>query len=440
MKNIKIHTFALLLVFVIKTVSSQTLDDKFARLGLNTITTSVPFLLISPDTRAGGMGEAGVSTSPDANSIHWNPAKLGFVENDLGLSISYTPWLRQLVPDINLSYVSGYKRLDKLTTFGASLLYFSLGDIQFTDEYGTQTGQFRPNEFAIDVAVGRKLSEKLSGGFALRYINSNLTGSINVGGADSKPGRAVAADVSMYYEDNTHKLGDKKTTIAAGINISNIGNKMSYTSTAKRDFIPINLRIGPRYTVNLDDFNKVTLTVDINKLLVPTPPIYSTDSVGAPVVDSDGNYQIVAGKDPNRAVANGMFGSFNDAPGLPLKDESGNYIYNEDGITVKTEKGSVAAEEFREINYAIGLEYWYGKQFALRGGYFWEHQLKGNRKFFTLGAGLRYNVFGLDFSYLFPAYLSGKFTQKSPLQNTLRFTLTFDFAAFKKQSEEAVTN
>ena len=405
---------------------------------LNTITTAVPFLMIAPDTRAGGMGEAGVSTSPDASSIHWNPAKLGFVENDMAISVSYTPWLRKLVPDISLSYLSGYKKLDKYTTVGASLLYFSLGDIQFTDEFGNQTIQFRPNEYAIDIAVGRKLSEKFSGGFALRYINSNLTGNINVGGASSKPGRAVAADVSLYYEDNTKKLGDKKTTIAAGVNISNIGNKISYSSTAKTDFIPINLRIGPRYTVNLDDYNKVTFTVDFNKLLVPTPPIYA-DSSGIPIKDENGNLQVAAGQDPNKAVASGMFSSFGDAPGTPVRDDKGNYVYNPDG-TLQVKKGSVAAEEFREINYAVGVEYWYGKQFALRGGYFWEHALKGNRKFFTLGAGLRYNVFGLDFSYLFPAYFSANNTQRSPLENTLRFTLSFDFASLKKQGEENVGN
>lgn len=426
------------LLAVFSANGQSTLDEKFGRAGLNTITTAVPFLIIAPDSRAGAMGDAGVATSPDANSIHWNPAKFAFVEKGMGFSLSYVPWLRKLVPDINLSYLSGYKKIDDMSTISASLLYFSLGDIQFTDAFGNNTTQFRPNEFAFDVSFARKLSKYFSGGISVRYINSNLTGGVLVEGQASRPGQAIAADVSGYFQNDQIKLGSKKSAVAAGINISNIGNKMSYTTSSKRDFIPINMRLGPRLTVNLDDYNSITITTDVNKLLVPTRPFYKTDSAGNPILGSDGNQIIIAGKDPNRAVASGMFGSFSDAPGVPIRDENNDIVYNADG-TAQVEKGSVFKEEMREFTYSFGAEYWYDKQFAVRTGYFYEHALKGNRKYITVGAGLKYNVFALDFAYLIPAYFgkSATSTNRSPLENTLRFTLIFDFEAFKSQNEEA---
>lgn len=420
--------------------SQSTLDEKFGRAGLNTITTAVPFLIIAPDSRAGGMGDAGVATSPDANSIHWNPAKFAFVDKEMGFSLSYVPWLRKLVPDINLSYLSGYKKIDDMSTVSASLLYFSLGDIQFTDAFGNNTTQFRPNEFAFDVSFARKLSKYFSGGISIRYINSNLTGGVLVEGQASRPGQAIAADVSSYFQTDEIKIGGKKSEVAAGINISNIGNKMSYTTSSKRDFIPINMRLGPRLTVNLDDYNAITITADVNKLLVPTRPVYKTDSAGNPVLGSDGNQIIIAGEDPNRAVASGMFGSFSDAPGVPIRDENNIVVLNPDG-TSQIEKGSIFKEEMREFTYSFGMEYWYDKQFAVRSGYFYEHALKGNRKYITVGAGLKYNVFALDFAYLIPAYFgkSATSTNRSPLENTLRFTLIFDFDAFQSQKEEVPT-
>lgn len=426
------------LLAVFSSNAQSTLDEKFGRAGLNTITTAVPFLIIAPDSRAGAMGDAGVATSPDANSIHWNPAKFAFVEKGMGFSLSYVPWLRKLVPDINLSYLSGYKKIDDMSTISASLLYFSLGDIQFTDAFGNNTTQFRPNEFAFDVSFARKLSKYFSGGVSVRYINSNLTGGVLVEGQASRPGQAIAADVSGYFQNDQIKLGNKKSEVAAGINISNIGNKMSYTTSSKRDFIPINMRVGPRLTVNLDDYNSITITTDVNKLLVPTRPVYKTDSAGNPILGSDGNQIIIAGKDPNRAVASGMFGSFSDAPGVPVRDENNNIVYNPDGSAL-VEKGSIFREEMREFTYSFGAEYWYDKQFAVRTGYFYEHALKGNRKYITVGAGLKYNVFALDFAYLIPAYFgkSATSTNRSPLENTLRFTLIFDFEAFKSQQEEA---
>jgi hypothetical protein len=368
---------------------------------VNTITTAVPFLMIAPDARAGAMGDAGVSSKPDANSMHWNPAKFAFIDKDMGLSLNYTPWLRKLVNDINLSYLSGFKRIDDMQTVAASLVFFSLGDIQFTDETGNPQGIYRPSEFAIDVAYARKLSENFSGGIAMRYINSNLTQGQDVQSTPTRPGRSIAADVSAYYQ---RELDWRRTpaTLSAGINISNIGNKISYSDEITENFIPINLRFGPTLTLFIDEYNTMAFSIDINKLLVPTPPIYERNpETNEPITDDDGNYVIAEGKDPNRGIVSGIFGSFNDAPG---------------GFS----------EEINELTYSLGMEYWYDKQFAIRGGYFHEHVNKGNRKFFTLGIGLKYNVFGLDFSYIIPIM------QRSPLEDVLRFSLIFDFDALSE--------
>jgi hypothetical protein len=381
---------------------------------INAITTAVPFLLIAPDSRAGGMGDAGVATTPDANSIHWNPAKLAFIDRQMGFSLSYIPWLRQLVPDINLSYLSGFYKIDDQQTIGGSLFYSSLGDITFTDESGMTLGNYRPNEFALDVAYSRKLSDNFSGGVAVRYIYSNLTMGQFVGGAQTRPGMSVAADVSAYYTNPDVEVGGVPATIAAGLNISNIGSKMAYSQTGRRDFIPIHMRLGPALTLRPDEYNAITFTVEGMKLLVPTPPIR----------DPFRNQAIIAGRDPDVGVAAGMFGSFGDAPGVPVTDERGQYVFNPDG-TVQIEPGSVMREELREINWSVGMEYWYDKQFALRVGYFHEHATKGNRKYITFGAGLKYNVFGLDLAYIVPT------VQRHPLANTLRFTLTMDFEAFR---------
>jgi hypothetical protein len=369
---------------------------------INTITTSVPFLQIAPDSRAGGMGDYGVATTPDINSIHWNASKLAFIEKKGGFSISYTPWLHALVNDINLAYISGYKKLKGDQTIAASLLYFSLGNIDFTDEKGDIFTSFNPNEWAIDVAYARKLSEDFSGGIALRYIYSNLTGGVALshGTINTHAGTSVAADISGYYRKDI-TISDKKSLIAAGINISNIGSKISYTDTKNKDFIPTNFRLGTNLKIDLDQYNSIAFGADVNKLLVPTPPVYAKDSSGQFVVDANGNKVIAAGEDPtNVSVAQALFSSWSDAPaGFP--------------------------EEIKEFTYSIGMEYWYDKQFALRTGYFHEASTKGNRQFFTVGAGLRYNVIGLDFAYLIPT------TQRNPLENTLRFTLLFEFDGAK---------
>lgn len=363
---------------------------------VNTIQSAVPFLTIAPDSRGGGMADIGVATSPDINSQHWNPAKYAFIDGKGGVAISYSPWLRQLVNDINLTYLSGYFRVDRRQTVSASLRYFSLGNIVFTDIFGNTTREFNPNEFALDAAYSRAFSDHVSSSIAFRYIYSNLTGGTSVGGSDTRPGMSFASDVALYYHTDL-SLKDKKGSAAAGVNISNIGTKIAYTKNQEPDFIPTNLRAGASFGIELDDFNKITFAADLNKLLVPTPPRY--DSAGT---------TIIAGMDPNVSVPVGMLHSFYDAPG---------------GFR----------EEIREINYALGIEYWYNNQFAVRGGYFHENETKGNRKFYTLGLGLKLNVFSLDFSYLIPVY------QNNPLAGTLRFTLGFDFESFSRQQAKTIS-
>ncbi len=395
-KGIIIIVFITCLVGV-RVASAQLISqsDKAQQIQLNTITTAVPFLMIAPDSRSGALGDAGVALSPDANSVHWNISKLAFSEKPMEFSLSYSPWLRSLVNDMSLSYLSGYKKLNKNTAVGGSLRYFSLGTITFTDEYGTTLRDFTPKEFAIDYGISQRLNQYFGVGFTGRFINSNLTGSTNIQGAESKPGRTGAVDLSGSFINNDLRVKGKKFGVAAGINISNIGAKMRYTNTANRDFIPMNLKLGGAATGYMDEFNKLTFTLDLNKLLVPTPPIY--DSTGT---------TILSGMDRNVGVATGMIQSFYDAPGQI--DANGNVV-----------KGSIGREELREINISTGLEYWYADQFAVRAGYFYEDLSKGNRQFITVGAGLKYQVLTIDMSYLVST------TQQNPLANTLRFTLRF---------------
>ena len=378
---------------------------------INTITTAVPFLLISPDSRSGAMGDAGVAISPDANSIHWNPAKLVFIDpsKDVGFSMSYSPWLRALVNDINLAYLSGYKRIDRLSTIGASLRYFSLGNITFTDNFGTTIRDFKPNEFAFDVVYSRKLGDNFSAGLAARYVYSNLTGGTSVGGADTKPGQSAAADLSLYYISNSFNLVEKPSTIAFGTNISNIGAKMSYTEAATRDFIPTNFRLGTTLNMELDEFNKFSFSIDANKLLVPTNPYYHPT-----------NGDIVSGRNPDVGVASGIFGSFTDAPGNVFEDNGSYYV----------ESGSVLKEELNEINLSFGAEFLYSELFALRAGYFHEHPTKGNRRFISFGAGIKYKVLELDLSYILAL------TQASPLANTIRFSIKLNMGSSGSKIQE----
>lgn len=360
--------------------------------GRRVITTAVPFLIISPDSRHAGMADVGAATPADPNAIYWNPAKLPFAENNSGLSISYTPWLRALVPDIDLSYLSFYTKLDELQSVGVAMRYFSLGDIAFTDITGTSLGDFRPYEFSLAGTYGRKLSDNFSVALALRFIYSNLAGNFaSSNGVAAQPGSSVAGDISAYYQ-NDIELFDKDVHLGIGGDISNIGAKITYTNEADRDFIPTNLRLGGYLGFELDEYNTLGVALDMNKLLVPTQPLGYVD-------DSTGEFIIEHGMDPDVPVIQGMIQSFYDAP---------------QGF----------GEELREINPSIGVEYWYDGQFAVRGGYFYEHRTKGNRQYLSLGLGIRYNVFGLDFAYLVPTN-TAQTLQRSPLDNTMRFTLMF---------------
>ncbi len=393
--------FTLLVLFQIFQGSVAAQDLTPYELGgqLNVVHVAVPFLTVAPDSRAGAMGDAGIATSPDVYSMHWNPAKFAFTENDFGAALSYTPWLRSLINDINLAHLAGYKRLDNYQVIAASLTYFSLGEIIFTNMAGEPDGQHTPNEFAVDAAYSRLFSENFSGGVAFRYIRSDLTGGAYVQGMASKAAQAFAADVSAYYR-NDISVSDLPGRLALGMNISNIGNKITYSDNQNAQFIPINLGIGSSLRLDLDPYNSLALALDLNKLLVPTPPVYHQD-----MVDDEGNPVIRAGLNPNVSVPMGMLQSFYDAPG---------------GFR----------EELREIFYSFGMEYWYMNQFAVRGGYYHEHETKGNRKYFTTGIGLKLNVFALDIAYLIPVY------RTNPLANTLRFSLAFDFEGLRRSSPD----
>lgn len=344
----------------------------------NGVYPDVPFLLITPDARAGAMGEAGVAVMPDGNAMSINPAKLAFLEKPYGVSLSYSPWLKNLVPDINLAYLSGYYQLDDRTVIGASLRYFSLGEITLVDEFRNNQGTFSPNEFAIDATYSRRFGDNFSLGTTARYIRSNLTTG-QIGGSQQKAGSAVAVDVSAFFKKPTVLFG-KDAILSAGLNLSNIGTKMSFAETQNKRFLPANMKLGGASTFIIDDYNQFTIALDFNKLMVPTDPIR----------DTDGN--IISGKDPYRSVPSGIIGSFGDAPG---------------GFK----------EELKEVAISTGIEYTYNQQFAVRAGYFYENPQKGDRRYFTLGAGLKYNMFNLDFSYLVAN------AQNSPLANTLRFSL-----------------
>jgi hypothetical protein len=390
MIKISMKANKIVIVLMLIALSGKTMIYSQANSGqLNAIQTVVPFLTIAPDSRAGSMGDAGVATSPDVYSMHWNPAKFAFIDGNGGIGISYAPWLRNLVPDINIAYLAGYKRIDTKQVIAASLLYSSLGDVPFTDEFGNLQRTFNPNEFALDAAYSRLFSEKLSGSIAFRFIYSNLTGGAYSGGVATKAGISFAADISGYYQKKI-TVFNKDGLMGLGLNFSNIGTKMSYSDVQTADFIPMNMRIGGSGTINIDHFNKLSVTLDINKLLVPTPPIYSSTNPDS----------IIKGKDPNVSVPVAIFQSFFDAPG---------------GFK----------EELHELTYSTGIEYWYNNQFALRGGYFYEDPSKGNRKYFTAGAGFRLKAFTLDFSYLMPI------AQNNPLARTLRFSIAFDFNSLR---------
>ena len=372
------------------------------------ITTAVPFLTISPDARAGAMGEAGGAISADANSSQWNPAKLALIDSEYGFALSYTPWLGKIIKDMSISYLSGYYKINREQTVAISMRYFDLGDIFFTDNNGIDNGQFNPREVAVDATYSRLLSEEFSIGVSARFIHSNLTGNFSSSTVEARPGMSAAVDLGLFY-DKELLMSGSNSHIAAGLAITNIGRKLTYSNDSNRDFIPGNIRLATAFTTDLDIYNKVTVAVDFAKLLVPTPPVYQTDSAGRIVYDQNDNPVISRGKDPNRSLLAGTFGSFADAP---------------DGFS----------EEIKEVMWSLGLEYWYNNLFAARTGYFHEAQEKGNRKYFTFGVGFRYNVFGLDFAYLVPTQ------QNNPLAETLRFTLLFNFENLNQEIESVTDN
>jgi len=386
-------------VLVSINISGQISSGQLGGAELNAIQTAVPFLTIAPDSRSGGMGDGGVATSPDVNSQHWNLGKYAFLDSKGGFAISYTPWLRNLIPDINLAYLSGFFRIDDQQVISTSLRYFSLGNITFTNVDGSFAGQYNPNEFAVDAGYSGLFTENFSGGIAFRFIRSDLTsGQQTSDGQDTKAGISFAADLGFYYQNEVN-VGSSDGEWAAGIALTNMGTPISYSVDSDKVPIPTNLRLGGRFTYNIDEYNSIAANLDINKLLVPSPPVMGEDTTGEQVV--------IRGKDKPGSAVMGMVQSFYDAPGVLKSD--GSY--------------SVVQEEFNEISYSFGVEYWYRNQFAIRSGYFFEHASKGNRKYFTVGVGLKLNVFALDFAYLVPT--NG---QNSPLANTLRFTLAFDFA------------
>lgn len=369
------------------------------------ITTGTAFLLVAGDARAAGMGDQGVATSPDAFSQQWNVSKYAFGQSEQGFSITYTPYLRELVNDIFLGGLNYYKKLDDRSAVSASFRYFSLGEIQFTDESGNDTGVDKPNELMLDVAYSLKMSDKFAMGVGLRYIRSDLkiqNGALS-GVDDAGAANSFAVDIAGYYESEEKAYESFNGKWRGGFALQNIGPKIKYSEDGNESFLPTTLRLGGGFDFILDGANKIGVTVEAAKLLVPTPPVYGFEyddangngehDNGETVLDSS---VIVEGQDPDVNFFSGMFQSFGDAPG---------------GFS----------EEINEFTYSVGAEYSYQDSFAFRAGYFNEHETKGARKFFALGAGFKYNVVNIDISYLLSAS-----KVPSPLENTLRFSLAFN--------------
>lgn len=358
----------------------------------NPVYTGVTSLSIAPDARAGALGDVGVATEPDVNSQYWNPAKYPFNIARAGVSMSYTPWLRQLVSDIDLINLAGFYRIGDYSAVSASLTYFSLGEVFVEDEM-----TIKPYEMALDVAYSRMLSETFSAAVALRYIHSDLQYNY---AEDMSPGSAFAADIAMYY-NNYVILGNRECMLGLGLNVSNIGTKISYDDGATNEFIPTNLRLGASLLIPIDEYNTISFSADLNKLLVPTRPTYSQFLEENGYEEGDNSYfseyqtWLESTGYNDISPISGIFKSFSDAPG---------------GFS----------EELKEIYGGIGVEYCYNQQFSVRGGYHYENEYKGNRKYFTVGAGFRMNVFSLDAAYLVST------AQSNPLDQTLRFSLSFD--------------
>lgn len=379
---------SLIFTLSISTTFAQTLGNTNTNgSNSNAIFTAVPFLTIAPDARSGAMGDAGVALSPSVYDTHWNASKLAFLEDGNNqISISYSPWLRKIAPDANLAYLNFARKLDDRNAIGFSFCYFNLGEVGVYDINETPLGSYEPNELSFDFSLARKFGENFSLGLLARYIHSGIvSGNAALSGNGGHAGNAVAADVSMYYKKEVQQFGNDGL-FSFGTNISNIGTKIGYYDGGEKYFLPTNLKIGVADMISIDEMSQFTFTVDVNKLLVPTPPL------------RDANGNITAGRDDDRSIVSGIFGSFSDAPG---------------GFS----------EEMKEISFSPGVEYLYNKQFAVRAGYFYENPDKGDRRYLTLGAGYKYQDFALDFSYLIASQ------NTSPLANTLRFTLGYSFGS-----------
>ena len=357
----------------------------------NPIPTSVQMLNIAPEARGTAMGDAGVASLPDINSQHWNPAKYAFMESKAGASLSITPWLRSLVSDINLFYAAGYYKIDKRNTVSASIKYFSLGDLVFYDDRGDEQGTYKPNEFSIDAAYSLKLSDNWSGAVALRYIHSDLGYQQDDDGYSA--GNAAAADLAFYFKKDIKIDRANSAQVMAGINISNIGTKITYDNGTTNEYLPANLRIGAGFWYDIDHYNRIGATVDFNKLLVPTPTYrYNSDS------DEEEDTYTERMKYYDHSVISSIFTSFTDAP-------------------------NGAKEEFEEIDISGGIEYTYNKLFSARAGYHHNPENKGNLKYATVGLGIKYKMLNVDASYIFTV---GQANSNSALANTVRITLGFD--------------
>ena len=380
----------------------------------NVITTAVPFVSISPDARGGSLGDCGVASEPDVYSMHYNAAKYVYLQDKFAAGLGYSPWLRNLVPDMNLAYLALAYKINDRSSVAGTLRYFSCGEIDFRDNNNHSLGKYSPNEWAIDATYSRMLGDYLSGAVAGRFIYSDLTQNQ---GEQARPGISVAADVAVFYKRPVEWFSSMDADFSWGAAITNIGSKISYSGISdRRDFIPTTLRAGANLKLELDEYNSLAFMVDFSKLMVPTPPVIARQENGSPILNPDGTYQILYGKDNNVSVVQGMIQSFYDAPG---------YGYNADNELVNYGK---FYEELCEINIGGGIEYWYNNIFAVRAGYFNETALKGNRKYVTLGAALKYNVFGLDVSYLIPV---NTVAGSNPLENTLRFNLTYSMGGKK---------
>ncbi len=369
----------------------------------NTILGALPFLRIVPDAQGGSMGDTGIATDNGNNALHFNASKLPFMSSNRGMALTYTPWLSNIgLTDVFLMYLSGYMKLDDLQSIAGGIRFFSLGDINFTDVQGDITGSGKPREWEINFGYARKLTNNFAASLSAKYMLSDLASGQVVDGFEIATATSFAADIGLTYNTDL-ELGLYESRLRVGMALTNIGSKVTYTRNALRDFIPTNFGLGAALEIDFDEYNTMTFALDMNKLMIPTPQpleLFDEDGNPTPNPDYDSSPENGIADYREKSLFSGILGSWSDAPGG-------------------------GSEELQEFSWSVGVEYWYDRQFAVRAGYYYEHPLKGDRQFLTVGAGLKYNVFGFDISYLVPTS-----NTKNPLDNTLRFTLLFDFEVF----------